>query len=68
MTPEQVLQGTQLALQCAQQMLADANARIIDLSAKLSMAQSSIAESVAAKPERKRKPTLEEAARKAGHG
>ncbi len=39
MTPEQQLQGTQIALQIAQNMLAQRDAQIIDLAAKLNMAE-----------------------------
>lgn len=42
MTPEQQLQGTQIALQIAQQMLAEANAKIMDIGARLNMAEAEI--------------------------
>lgn len=39
MTPEEQLRGTQIALQIAQNMLAQRDGQIIDLAAKLNMAE-----------------------------
>ena len=51
MTPEQTLRGTQIALSIAQQMLAEANGKIMDIGARLNMAEAELAVLKAAQPE-----------------